>query len=96
MSELTTREKRLKRIEQLQARIAKEKARLNDAARKERTGQLVAAGVLMELIYKSADFDGRKRISEKAETHLTDERNLNRVKAMFLRLDENSPGNTKE
>lgn len=93
---MTTQEKRLKRIEQLQTRIAKEKARFNDAARKERTGQLVAAGVLMELIYKAADSEGRKRIFEKAEKHLSDDRNLKRVKAMFLRLEKSSPGNTKE
>mgnify|MGYP003622821946 CR=1 FL=1 len=96
MSELTTREKRLKRIEQLQARISKEKARLNDAVRKERTGQLVAAGVLMELIYKSATDEGKQRIKEQATKHLKDERNLKRVKAMFTRLDEDSSGNTKE
>ena len=96
MSELTTREKRLKHIEQLQARISKEKARLNDAVRKERTGQLVAAGVLMELIYKSATDEGKQRIKEQATKHLKDERNLKRVKAMFTRLDEDSSGNTKE
>lgn len=84
----TTNEKRLKKIEQLKERIAKEQARLNDSIRKERTGQLVAAGVLMESIYKSAMPEGRQRIKDQAQKHLTDERNLKRVQAMFNRLDD--------
>ncbi len=84
----TTNEKRLKKIEQLKERIAKEQARLNDSIRKERTGQLVAAGVLMESIYKSATPEGRQRIKDQAQKHLTDERNLKRVQAMFNRLDD--------
>ena len=84
----TTNEKRLKKIEQLKERIAKEQARLNDSIRKERTGQLVAAGVLMESIYKSATPVGRQRIKDQAQKHLTDERNLKRVQAMFNRLDD--------
>lgn len=82
----TTNEKRLKKIEQLKERIAKEQARLNDSIRKEKTGQLVAAGVLMESIYKSATPEGRQRIKDQAQKHLTDERNLKRVQAMFNRL----------
>lgn len=83
----TTKEKRLKKIAQLQAKIAKEKAMISTAARKERTGQLVAAGVLMELIYTTANEEGRAIIKAQAEKHLTDERNLRRVQAMFARLD---------
>mgnify|MGYP003583524009 CR=1 FL=1 len=85
----TTQDKRLKRIKQLQARIAKEKALLNNTLRKERTGQLVAGGVLIEAIYKAAESDGRQRIKDQAKKYLTDERNLKRILAMFDRLDAN-------
>ena len=83
----TTKEKRLKKIAQLQARIEKEKALLNSAARKERTGQLVSAGVLLELIYTNTTAEGREKIKSQAEKYLKDNRNLQRTRAMFERLD---------
>ena len=42
----------------------------------------------MESIYKSATPEGRQRIKDQAQKHLTDERNLKRVQAMFNRLDD--------
>ena len=50
---LTTEEKRLKKIAQLKAQLQKEEARLNQDKRKERNGQLIALGVLVEEMYKS-------------------------------------------
>lgn len=50
--ELTTEEKRLKKIEQLKAKLQQEQARLSTARRKERDGQLVAWGVYVEALIK--------------------------------------------
>ena len=45
---LSTRDKRLARIAQLEAQLQKQKARLNTEKRKERNGQLIAMGIYVE------------------------------------------------
>lgn len=84
--ELTTEEKRLKKIAQLKARLQKEEARLADSERKKRTGQLISWGVMVEEIFKSTDEAGRQRLIESAKKHLK-ERNLQRALEGFSRLD---------
>lgn len=83
--QMTTKEKRLNRIAQLKARLQKEEAKLRTSQRKERTGQLVSWGVMVEEIFKAADEAGRQRLIESAQKHLT-ERNLERALAGFSRL----------
>lgn len=85
--ELTTEEKRLKKIAQLKARLQKEESRLASDRRKERDGQLVAWGVYVEAFYKSADEAGRQRLEESVKKTLTG-RNLERAFSGFSRLKE--------
>jgi len=82
---LTTEEKRLQKIAQLKARLQKEEARLNQDKRKERNGQLIALGVLVEEMYKAEDESSRIKWTDGAKKHLKD-RNLERVLAAFSRL----------
>ena len=84
---LTTEEKRLKRIEQLKAKLQKEEARFNAGKRKERNGQLVVFGVLVEEMYKSVDAAARQKWIDGAKKHLKD-RNLKRALDGFARLDK--------
>ena len=58
---LTSEERRMKRIEKLKAKLQKEEALANAAKRKERNGQLIAWGVLIEEMYKAADEQARLR-----------------------------------
>jgi len=83
--QMTTKEKRLNRIAQLKARLQKEEAKLKTSQRKERTGQLVSWGVMVEEIFKGTDEAGRQRLIESAQKHLKD-RNLERALAGFSRL----------
>ena len=89
-SKMTPEEKRQERIKQLKARLQKEEALLSKAKRKERNGQLIAWGVLIEETYKNTNEEGRKRIIESAKKHLKD-RNLQRALDGFTRLDEALP-----
>lgn len=82
---LTTEEKRKKRIAQLKAKLQKEEARLNQDKRKERNGQLIAFGVLIEEIFKSGNSQLVTMLEDAAKTRLKD-RNLNRALAGFRRL----------
>lgn len=82
---LTTEEKRLKKIAQLKAQLQKEEARLNQDKRKERNGQLIALGVLVEEMYKSGDETARQKWIDGVKKHLKD-RNLTRALAGFERL----------
>lgn len=84
---LTPRQKRLRRIQQLEAQLAQEKSRLNTADRKIRNGQLVVFGVYVEEVYKAADEAGRKRIEDSIRKHLTG-RNLDRALEGIARLRE--------
>lgn len=49
----TTREKRQKKISQLEARLQKERALLSEEKRKERNGQLIAFGIYLEEFLKA-------------------------------------------
>lgn len=84
---LTTSEKRVIKIAQLKARLQKEQARLNSVARKERNGQLIALGVLGEIIYKKASREERIKMATDAGNFLTG-RNLDRVLGAFRRLED--------
>ena len=83
----TTEEKRLKKLDELKARLQKVQAQQNSLERKRRNGQLFAWGVLIEEIYKSADEAGRQKLVESARKHLKD-RNLERAIQGFTRLSE--------
>lgn len=85
----TTEEKRKQRIAQLKAKLQKEEARLNQEKRKERNGQLIAFGVLIEEIFKSRNSQLVTMLEEAAKTRLKD-RNLNRAIAGFERLRSES------
>ena len=82
---MTTEEKRLKKIEQLKARLQKEQAKQNSVERKRRDGQLIAWGVMIEEIFKCADKAGKEKLIESAKQHLKD-RNLERALEGFKRL----------
>lgn len=82
---MTTEEKRLKKIEQLKARLQKEQAKQNSVERKRRDGQLIAWGVMIEEIFKCADEAGKEKLIESAKRHLKD-RNLERALEGFKRL----------
>jgi hypothetical protein len=84
-TQLTTEERRLQRIAQLKAKLQKEEARLSQDKRKERNGQLVAFGVLVEELFKAGDEAARQKWIDGAKKHLKD-RNLERVLAGFQRL----------
>lgn len=84
---MTTSEKREKRIEQLKAQVQKETAKLVADRRKERNGQLIAFGLLVEAIYKEGDEDTKKKIAD-AASRLLDDRNAVRALAGLRRLAE--------
>lgn len=83
--QLTTEEKRKLKIAQLKAQLQKEEAKLNQSQRKERNGQLIALGVLVEEMFKSGDETARQKWTDGAKKHLKD-RNLSRALAAFFRL----------
>lgn len=82
---LTPEERRMKRIEKLKAKLQKEEALVNAAKRKERNGQLIAWGVLIEEMYKAADEQAKQRWIDGAKKHLSG-RNLERALAGFERI----------
>lgn len=84
---LTTSEKRAIKIRQLKAKLQKEQAKLNNVARKERNGQLIAFGVLLEIVYKNASREERLKWATDAGKLLSG-RNLDRVLGGFKRLEE--------
>lgn len=79
-----------KSIAALKARLQQKEALLNTSNRKERNGQLIAWGVFVETLYKKGDNRvNRSLLQEMAnELFATDERNLNRAKQGFERLNE--------
>lgn len=81
----TVEERRLKRIEQLKARLQKETSRQNTLERKRRTGQLVAFGVGVEQWYKTSDTANREAIKALFQK-LLEGRNLDRALEGFDRL----------
>ena len=82
---VTPEERRLQRIAQLKAKLQKEEARLSNDKRKERDGQLIAFGVYVEELFKSADMDERNRLEESMKKHLSG-RNLERALAGLSRI----------
>lgn len=87
MSEiLTSREKREQRIEQLKARLQREQNLHAKELKRERNGQLIAWGILVELMYKLSP-DTRPYFKNAAEKLMKD-RNLNRALNGFARLDD--------
>ena len=83
--QLTTEERRKQKIAQLKAQLQKEESRLNKDKRKERDGQLIAFGVLVEEMFKTAEPENRQKWLDCAKKHLKD-RNLTRALAGFERL----------
>jgi hypothetical protein len=83
--QLTTEERRKQKIAQLKAQLQKEESRLNKDKRKERDGQLIAFGVLVEEMFKTAEPENRQKWLDGAKKHLKD-RNLTRALAGFERL----------
>jgi hypothetical protein len=57
----------------------------NQSQRKERNGQLIALGVLVEEMFKSGDDTARQKWTDGAKKYLKD-RNLSRAMAAFSRL----------
>ena len=85
IQQLTTEERRKQKIAQLKAQLQKEESRLNKDKRKERDGQLIAFGVLVEEMFKTAEPENRQKWLDGAKKHLKD-RNLTRALAGFERL----------
>ena len=83
--QLTTEERRKQKIAQLKAQLQKEESRLNKDKRKERDGQHIAFGVLVEEMFKTAEPENRQKWLDGAKKHLKD-RNLTRALAGFERL----------
>lgn len=77
------------KIKQLREKLARLENRETAETRKQRNGQLIAGGVYVEMSYKKAESDARKKIREKVLAVL-DGRNAERASAMFKRIDENS------
>ena len=84
--QLTTAEKRKFKIEQLKARLQKEKSRLNAQLRKERTGQLMAFGIYLEAFLKVATPEERELIRTRMG-EILEGRNLERALAGFARIE---------
>lgn len=74
-------------LQRQKEKLAQKAAALNKEARKERTGQLIAWGILVEVQYRNAIPDQRERIVSAARELLKD-RNLSRALAGFARLDD--------
>nr|CDL65934.1 unnamed protein product [uncultured bacterium]CRY93697.1 hypothetical protein [uncultured prokaryote] len=86
---LTTEERRLKRIAQLKAKLQKETARQNELERKRRNGQLIAFGVFFEQWFKNANPEEKTNIISLVKNHLKD-RNLERALEGMKRLAEDA------
>ena len=67
-------------------KLAQKAAALNREARKERDGQLIAWGIMVEARYRNASPDLREHIISTTREFLKD-RNLSRALAGFVRLD---------
>lgn len=87
----TSKDKRIKKIAQLKAKLQKEEALLNKNKRQERNGQLIALGILVEEMYKKSDESSRQKWAENAKNNLAD-RNLERVLKAFERLEKEVSG----
>lgn len=94
MSEQTisSEEKRIKRIAQLEARLQKEKAKQKDILRKERNGQLMAFGIYLEAYLKSGGDEVINKFMSSMKELLSG-RNLERCLSGLKRISSeiNSP-----
>ena len=75
------------RLQRQKQKLAQKAAALNKEARKERTGQLIAWGIMVESRYRNAVPEHRERLISAAREFLKD-RNLSRALAGFARLDD--------
>ena len=73
-------------LQRQKQKLAQKAAALNKEARKERTGQLIAWGIMVEAQYRNASPDQKERLISAAREFLKD-RNLSRALAGFARLD---------
>ena len=74
-------------LQRQKQKLAQKAAALNKEARKERTGQLIAWGIMVEAKYRNAAPEHRERLISAAQEFLKD-RNLSRALAGFARLDD--------
>lgn len=77
---------RMLSLQRQKQKLAQKAAALNKEARRERTGQLIAWGIMVEAQYRNAAPEQRERIISAAREFLKD-RNLSRALAGFVRLD---------
>ena len=74
-----------KQVEKLEAELKEKKAQIARAKRKERGGQLVALGIMVEVAFKGLTPEGKAKLRGWAEP--LDARNKQRVLAAFERLE---------
>ena len=73
-----------KQVEKLEAELKEKKAQISREKRKERGGQLVALGIMVEVAFKGLTPEGKAKLRSWAEP--LDARNKQRVLAAFERL----------
>ena len=73
-----------KQVEKLEAELKEKKAQISREKRKERGGQLVALGIMVEVAFKGLTLEGKAKLRAWAEP--LDARNKQRVLAAFERL----------
>ena len=74
-----------KQVEKLEADLKEKKAQISRNKRKERGGQLVALGIMVEVAFKGLTPDGKVKLRGWAEP--LDARNKQRVLAAFERME---------
>ena len=85
-----------KQVEKLEAELKEKKAQISREKRKERGGQLVALGIMVEVAFKGLTPEGKAKLRTWAEP--LDARNKQRVLAAFDRLgmEERAPEATAQ
>lgn len=80
-----------KQVEKLEAELKEKKAQISREKRKERGGQLVALGIMVEVAFKGLTPEGKAKLRAWADP--LDARNKQRVLAAFERLgpEERAP-----
>ena len=74
-----------KQVEKLEAELKEKKAQISREKRKERGGQLVALGIMVEVAFKGLTPEGKAKLRGWAEP--LDARTKQRVMAAFERLE---------
>ena len=74
-----------KQVEELETKLKEKKAQISREKRKERGGQLIALGIMVEVAFKSMTPEGKAKLRGWAEP--LDARNKRRVLAAFDRLE---------